>query len=42
MITADIITLYYKRNHQVLGMQTKGLSHEESLLSPPFRANCLN
>lgn len=42
MITPDIITHYFKRNHQVLRMQTKGLSHEDSLLTPPFRANCLN
>lgn len=42
MITPDIITRYFKRNHQVLHMQTKGLTHEDSLLTPPFRANCLN
>jgi hypothetical protein len=42
MITSDIITRYFKLNHQVLVMQTKGLTHEDSLLTPPFRANCLN
>lgn len=42
MITADIIIRYFKLNHQVLRMQTKGLTHEDSLLTPPFRANCLN
>jgi uncharacterized damage-inducible protein DinB len=42
MITPDIITRYFKRNHQVLHMQTRGLTHEDSLLTPPFRANCLN
>ena len=42
MITPDIIIRYFKLNHQVLRMQTKGLSHEDSLLTPPFRSNCLN
>jgi uncharacterized damage-inducible protein DinB len=42
MITPDIIIRYFKLNHQVLQMQTKGLSHQDSLLAPPFRANCLN
>ncbi len=42
MITPDIIIRYFKLNHQVLRMQTKDLTHEESLLTPPFRANCLN
>lgn len=42
MITSDIIIRYFKLNHQVLQMQVKGLTHEESLLTPPFRANCLN
>jgi uncharacterized damage-inducible protein DinB len=42
MITPDIITRYFKLNHQVLCMQAKGLAHQDSLLTPPFRANCLN
>lgn len=42
MITPDIIIRYFELNHQVLRMQTKGLTHEDSLLIPPFRANCLN
>ncbi len=42
MITSDIIIRYFKLNQQVLQMQVKGLTHEESLLTPPFRANCLN
>ena len=29
-------------NLRVLKMQTAGLSHEDSLLQPPFRGNCLN
>lgn len=42
MITPDIIIRYFKLNYQVLRMQAKGLTHEDSLLTPPFRANCLN
>jgi hypothetical protein len=42
MITPDIIIRYFKLNHQVLQMQVKGLTHEDTLLTPPFRANCLN
>ena len=42
MISADLIARYYNINHRVLHMQTKGLSHEDSLLQPPFRGNNLN
>lgn len=42
MISADIIVRYFELNHRVLHMQVKGLSHQDSLLTPPFRANCLN
>ena len=42
MISPDVIARYFKRNRYVLHMQVKGLSHEDSLLKPPFRANCLN
>lgn len=42
MITPDIIIRYFDLNLRVLRMQTEGLSHENSLLTPPFRANCLN
>lgn len=42
MISPDVIARYFKRNNYVLHMQVKGLSHEDSLLTPPFRANCLN
>ena len=42
MITPDIIARYFELNHQVLHMQAKGLTHEDSLLTPPFRANCFN
>ena len=32
----------YKRTHWIIQQQTKGLSHADSLLQLPFRANCLN
>lgn len=31
-----------KRNGWVIRAQTEGLSHEQSLLQPPFRGNCMN
>lgn len=42
MISADLIARYFSINHQVLHMQIDGLTHEDTLLEPPFRANCLN
>ncbi len=42
MISADMIAYYFNLNHRVLHMQIDGLSHEDSLLVPPFRSNCLN
>jgi uncharacterized damage-inducible protein DinB len=32
----------YKRNLIVIKRQLEGLSHEDSMLQPPFRGNCLN
>lgn len=32
----------YKRNLIVIKRQIKGLTHEDSLIQPPFRGNCLN
>jgi uncharacterized damage-inducible protein DinB len=42
MISAELIARYFKLNYRVLHMQIEGLSHEDSLLQPPFRANNLN
>lgn len=42
MISPDVIANYFRRNHHVLHMQVKGLTHEDTLLTPPFRANCFN
>jgi hypothetical protein len=32
----------YERTHWVIVQQTDGLTHKDSLLQLPFRANCLN
>jgi len=32
----------FERDHWVVRRQAKGLSHEDSLLQPPFRCNCFN
>lgn len=32
----------FRLNLNVINLQSKGLTHEESLLQPPFRGNCLN
>ena len=42
MISADLIARYFSINHRVLHMQIEGLSHEDSLLQPPFKGNSLN
>jgi uncharacterized damage-inducible protein DinB len=42
MISAELIARYFKINYRVLHMQIEGLSHEDSLLQPPFRTNNLN
>ncbi len=42
MITNDELLEAFERNLRILHMQTKGLSHADSLLQLPFRGNCLN
>ncbi len=32
----------YENNHDIIRRQLQGITHEESLLQPPFRGNCLN
>jgi uncharacterized damage-inducible protein DinB len=39
--TSDIIA-GLERNLGIIKAQTKGLSHADTLLQPPFRGNCLN
>lgn len=42
MKLADNIIHVLTENHAVIVLQTKGLTHEDSLLQLPFRGNCLN
>lgn len=42
MITNDELLEAFERNLRILHMQTKGLSHADSLLQLPFRGNCMN
>jgi hypothetical protein len=42
MISAAQLGEAFHRNAQIIQMQAKGLSHEQSLTQLPFRANCLN
>jgi len=42
MISADLIASYFSLNHRIIHLQIDGLTHADSLLQPPFRANCLN
>ena len=39
---AETLTASFALTHRIIRMQTDGLSHEDSLIQPPFRANCLN
>jgi hypothetical protein len=42
MITTKDLAEAFERNWKVIGQQVQGLTHESSLLQPPFRGNCLN
>ncbi len=42
MITAQDLAEAFARNLNVIQRQTKGLTHQDSLLQLPFRGNCLN
>lgn len=42
MITIDDLSRAFARNLSILQRQTEGLSHEDSLLQPSPRGNCLN
>ena len=42
MIDAAYLASAYDRNVRIINMQTEGLTHEESLIQLPFRANCMN
>lgn len=42
MIDAKLLLEVAERNYRILLRQINGLTHEQSLLQPPFRGNCLN
>ena len=42
MIDAEQLTKAFGLNLNIIRMQTKGLTHEDSLIQPPSRGNCLN
>jgi hypothetical protein len=42
MLTPQQLADAFKRNVQIVKMQSADLSHAESLLQPPFRGNCMN
>jgi len=42
MIDPEQLANAFDLNLNIIRMQTKDLTHEDSLLQPPFRGNCLN
>jgi uncharacterized damage-inducible protein DinB len=42
MISPQELASAFERNLGIIKMQTAGLTHQQSLLQPPFRGNCLN
>jgi uncharacterized damage-inducible protein DinB len=42
MITAADLTGALERNLGIIKDQTRGLTHADSVLQPPFRGNCMN
>jgi hypothetical protein len=42
MISADLVNEMFERGWWVIERQTEGISHEQSVLQPPFRGNCMN
>ncbi len=42
MISPEFLASAYARNVQIVKQQTDGLSHTDSLIQLPFRANCMN
>ena len=42
MISPQDLAEAFGLNQRVIKMQTADLSHQDSLLQPPFRGNCLN
>lgn len=42
MITPTELAQAYERNLGIIEQQVKGLTHEQCLIQPPFRGNCMN
>ncbi len=42
MINAIELADAFRRNADLIKQQTKGLTHDQCLLQPPFRGNCMN
>src|SRR6185369_11938380 len=42
MIDAAGLTMILQRNFGVIQRQIKDITHEQSLMQPPFRGNCMN
>lgn len=42
IIAAKTLLDMTERNYGIIMMQAEGVTHEESLLQPPFRGNCFN
>jgi uncharacterized damage-inducible protein DinB len=42
MFDADYLAAAFERNMRIIKMQAEGLTHQDSLIQLPFRANCLN
>jgi len=42
MIELQDMVERFARNWEIIQLQTKGLSHAQCLLQPPFRGNCMN
>ena len=41
-VLRPILLDFFKTNNILIHRQTRGVTHAESLLKPPFRANCMN
>lgn len=42
MLTIEDIATDFERNRRIIQSQCEGLTHEDSLIQPPFASNCLN
>jgi uncharacterized damage-inducible protein DinB len=42
LLTIDNVITDFERNRRIIHSQCEGLSHEDSLIQPPFASNCLN